>query len=91
MACVSIIIANLPRAALGSNVHLRVCLSFAFIHPEVCVAHNSITSLGYVSIMEIELSMIDRSASVWDVKRAIGSVLHSDDFFNPSDPKARPV
>ncbi|GJE87096.1 RdRP-domain-containing protein [Phanerochaete sordida] len=39
--------------------------------------------------MEIELKYIPYEASQWDVKRAIGGVLHSDDFFNASDPTAR--
>lgn len=41
--------------------------------------------------MEIELADVSVDASVWDVKRAIGHILHSDDFFNPTDPKDRPV
>ncbi|TCD70921.1 hypothetical protein EIP91_000827 [Steccherinum ochraceum] len=41
--------------------------------------------------MEIELKFVDRSASVWDVKRAIGGILHSNEFFNPDDPKARRI
>lgn len=41
--------------------------------------------------MEIELKYIPYEASQWDVKRAIGGVLHSDDFFNASDPNARPI
>ncbi|EKM55297.1 uncharacterized protein PHACADRAFT_173398 [Phanerochaete carnosa HHB-10118-sp] len=39
--------------------------------------------------MEIELKYIPFEASQWDIKRAVGGVLHSDDFFNASDPTAR--
>ncbi|CAL1705570.1 unnamed protein product [Somion occarium] len=39
--------------------------------------------------MELNITAIDRAASQWDVKRAIGSFLHNDDFFNPTDPNAR--
>ncbi|KAL4244861.1 RNA-dependent RNA polymerase [Abortiporus biennis] len=41
--------------------------------------------------MELEVTFVDRGANVYDLKRAIGSFLHSDDFYNPSDAKARPV
>lgn len=44
-----------------------------------------------IRIMEIELNRIPFEASQWDVKRAIGAILHSDEFFNASDPKARLV
>ncbi|KAI0664721.1 RdRP-domain-containing protein [Cubamyces menziesii] len=37
--------------------------------------------------MEIELADVAYDASVWDVKRTFGSILHSEEFFNPSDPK----
>ncbi|KAH8099527.1 RdRP-domain-containing protein [Cristinia sonorae] len=41
--------------------------------------------------MEIALSFVDRSATVWDVKRAIGAILHGEEFYNPEDPSARRV
>ena len=41
------------------------------------------------SDMEIDLKYIPYDATQWDVKRAIGAVLHSDEFFNASDPAAR--
>ncbi|KZT71262.1 RdRP-domain-containing protein [Daedalea quercina L-15889] len=41
--------------------------------------------------MEIELADISRDATVWDVKRKIGSILHGDYFYNPTDPKDRPA
>ncbi|KAI0075266.1 RdRP-domain-containing protein [Panus rudis PR-1116 ss-1] len=41
--------------------------------------------------MEIEILHIDRRATQWDVKREIGSLLHGNDFFNPSDRKDRPI
>ncbi|KAL6305270.1 RdRP-domain-containing protein [Sparassis latifolia] len=41
--------------------------------------------------MELELADVAFDANVWDVKRAIGEVLHGEEFFNPSDPKDRPV
>ncbi|KZT06990.1 RdRP-domain-containing protein [Laetiporus sulphureus 93-53] len=41
--------------------------------------------------MEISLSNIAFNASVWDVKRAVGKVLHSEEFFNPTDSKDRPA
>ncbi|OBZ65791.1 RNA-dependent RNA polymerase 1 [Grifola frondosa] len=41
--------------------------------------------------MEIDLSDVAFHATVWDVKRAIGGVLHGDEFFDASDPKARPM
>lgn len=41
--------------------------------------------------MEIELSDIARDATVWDVKRKIGSILHNDYFYNATDPKDRPA
>ncbi|KAH9952081.1 RdRP-domain-containing protein [Amylocystis lapponica] len=41
--------------------------------------------------MELELADIPFEATVWDVKRALGEVLHSDEFFNPTDPKDRPL
>ncbi|KAI0647398.1 RdRP-domain-containing protein [Trametes meyenii] len=37
--------------------------------------------------MEIELADVSFDASVWDVKRAFGAILHGDGFYNPSDPK----
>lgn len=39
--------------------------------------------------MELALSFVEHSASVWDVKRAVGAVLHGDAFLNADDPKAR--
>lgn len=44
-----------------------------------------------VTIMEIEIADIARDATVWDVKRKIGSILHSDYFYNATDPKDRPA
>ncbi|KAH9843166.1 RdRP-domain-containing protein [Rhodofomes roseus] len=41
--------------------------------------------------MEIELRDISRDATIWEVKRKIGSILHSDYFYNPTDPKDRPA
>ncbi|CCM00004.1 uncharacterized protein FIBRA_02029 [Fibroporia radiculosa] len=41
--------------------------------------------------MEVELADVSFTANEWDVKRAIGKVLHSDNFFNPTDPKDRPA
>lgn len=41
--------------------------------------------------MELELKHIPFDATNWDVKRAFGAALHSDDFYNASDPKARPM
>ena len=41
--------------------------------------------------MELEILSIDLKANRWDVKRAIGSLLHSTEFYNPTDPKARPM
>ena len=41
--------------------------------------------------MEIELANIARDATVWDVKRRIGSILHSDYFYNATDSKDRPA
>lgn len=41
--------------------------------------------------MELYLGSVDYGANVWEVKRAIASVLHGDDFFDSSDPKARPM
>ncbi|THH29583.1 hypothetical protein EUX98_g4606 [Antrodiella citrinella] len=41
--------------------------------------------------MELALSYVDRTATVWDVKRAIGTVLHGDEFYDPEDPKARRI
>ncbi|KAH9930752.1 RdRP-domain-containing protein [Fomitopsis serialis] len=41
--------------------------------------------------MEIDLRNISRDATVWDVKRKIGSILHGDYFYNPTDPKDRPA
>ncbi|KAI8989763.1 RdRP-domain-containing protein [Trametes punicea] len=42
--------------------------------------------------MEIELADVAYDASVWDVKRTFGSILHGEDFYNASDPKTlRPI
>lgn len=41
--------------------------------------------------MEIELADVSFDATAWDVKRALGAIFHSDDFFNPTDPKDRPL
>ncbi len=41
--------------------------------------------------MEIELADVVRDANVWDVKRAFGKILHGEEFYDASDPKARPV
>ncbi|KAI0672875.1 RdRP-domain-containing protein [Trametes maxima] len=37
--------------------------------------------------MEIELADVAFDASVWDVKRAFGTILHGEGFYNPTDPK----
>ncbi|CDO73610.1 hypothetical protein BN946_scf185014.g80 [Trametes cinnabarina] len=37
--------------------------------------------------MEIELADVPYNASVWDVKRTFGSILHGEEFYNPTDPK----
>lgn len=44
-----------------------------------------------VATMEIEVANIARDATVWDVRRKIGSILHSDYFYNATDPKDRPA
>ncbi|KAI0345277.1 RdRP-domain-containing protein [Trametopsis cervina] len=41
--------------------------------------------------MELELKHVPFDASNWDVKRAFGVALHSEQFYNASDPKARPI
>ncbi|OBZ74268.1 hypothetical protein A0H81_05046 [Grifola frondosa] len=41
--------------------------------------------------MQIDLDGIAFQSTVWDVKRAIANVLHGQDFFKPSDPKAWPI
>ena len=39
--------------------------------------------------MELDIKYIPYQATVWDVKRAIGSVLHRDTFVDPSQPERR--
>ncbi|OCH86893.1 RdRP-domain-containing protein [Obba rivulosa] len=41
--------------------------------------------------MEIELKEVHFEANEWDVKRAIGRILHGGDFYNASDPRERPT
>ncbi|KAI0703549.1 RdRP-domain-containing protein [Cytidiella melzeri] len=41
--------------------------------------------------MELELKHVPFDASNWDVKRAFGEALHGEEFYNASDPKARPI
>ncbi|KAI0748499.1 RdRP-domain-containing protein [Daedaleopsis nitida] len=41
--------------------------------------------------MEIELADVSFEANVWDVKRAFGAILHGEQFYDASDPKARPI
>ncbi|KAJ3536923.1 hypothetical protein NM688_g6770 [Phlebia brevispora] len=41
--------------------------------------------------MEIEFRYVPYDATVWDVKRALGAVLHGDDFYDKSNPKERPI
>ncbi|TCD64916.1 hypothetical protein EIP91_003452 [Steccherinum ochraceum] len=41
--------------------------------------------------MELDLTSVDHSASLWDVKRAVGAVLHSNVFYNPDDPKSQRI
>ena len=41
--------------------------------------------------MELELKHLPFEATSGDVKRAFGATLHSDEFYNASDPKARPM
>ncbi|KAI0780590.1 RdRP-domain-containing protein [Trametes elegans] len=37
--------------------------------------------------MEIELADVAFDATVWDVKRAFGAILHGEEFYNASDPQ----
>ena len=39
--------------------------------------------------MELDIKYIPYNATVWDVKRAIGEVLHQDTFIDPSKPERR--
>ncbi|KAI0094073.1 RdRP-domain-containing protein [Irpex rosettiformis] len=41
--------------------------------------------------MELDLKHVPFEASNWDVKRAFGEALHGAEFYNASDPKARPI
>ena len=41
--------------------------------------------------MEVLLADVDFHANIWDVKRVLGAVLHSERFYDASDPKARPM
>ncbi|EMD38185.1 hypothetical protein CERSUDRAFT_113336 [Gelatoporia subvermispora B] len=41
--------------------------------------------------MEIELKDVAFDATVWDVKRALETVFHGEDFYNASDPRERPL
>lgn len=41
--------------------------------------------------MELEVTHVHFDATVWDVKRAIGNVLHGPDFYDSNDPKVRPI
>jgi RNA-dependent RNA polymerase len=41
--------------------------------------------------MELHLKHVPFEASNWDVKRAFGAALHGAEFYNASDPKARPM
>lgn len=41
--------------------------------------------------MEIEFRNVPHEATVWDVKRVFGAILHGDEFFDKSNPKERPM
>ena len=79
------------RNRLGiTDLHLVRCDQVC--HPNLRVAEVvRFASRSIFVTMELDLRHVPFEASNWDVKRAFGEALHGAEFYNASDPKARPM